>query len=411
MSARETFRIAVRKFPPFESAIQEQWRAFRENEPGAPDLEAVALDLHPLHAALFAEEGLKRGDWDAAFVSTDWVAEAFESGAALDLAPLLSEQPPEGYPDAWTPSLLRAQRFGEAVIGLPYHDGPECLIYRKDLYEDPREQRAYQARCGAPLRLPETWEEFARQAEFFHRPDDGLFGTVFAAYPDGHNAVYDYCLQLWTRGGELMEGDRLALESTASLAGLEFYRRMLTHPAAVHPDSRRMESVQSGFAFAAGQAALMINWFGFAAMCQTLPESKVKDRVGVADLPRAPGAQSASLNVYWLLCVGAGSPRRELAYRFLRHCAGAEMDKRLTLAGGIGCRKSTWSDPEVNRAIPFYRRMEGLHARARELPRLSRWACMAEIIDGLVLEAINSDRPIPELARRAQARADALGAR
>ncbi len=115
-------------------------------------------------------------------------------------------------------------------------------------------------------------------------------------------------------------------------------------------------------------------------------------------------ARSASLNVYWILCVAVGSPHAAIAYRFLRFCAGAAMDKLLTLEGGIGCRKSTWADAEVNATIPFYHKMEGLHAVARELPRLSQWAQIATVIDGLVLAAINGEQPVAELVRAAQAR-------
>ena len=82
---------------------------------------------------------------------------------------------------------------------------------------------------------------------------------------------------------------------------------------------------------ARGEVAMMINWFGFAAMCQTIPESKVKDCVALGAIPHADGASSASLNVYWVLGIGAGSPHKDLAYRFLRHCASApDMDEFFT---------------------------------------------------------------------------------
>ena len=96
-------------------------------------------------------------------------------------------------------------QFDDIVLGLPYHDGPECLIYRTDLFEDPDEQARYLAQHGQPLNVPRTWDEFQQVARFFQRPETDLYGTVFAAYPDGHNTVYDFCLQLWTRGGELFD--------------------------------------------------------------------------------------------------------------------------------------------------------------------------------------------------------------
>ena len=404
MSRAAQFRVAVRKFAPFESAIRRQWEAFEEVEKSGLALDAVALDLHPLTEALFTNQGLVRGDWDVAFLVTDWLPAVQQQRAVADVSSLLRTQPPEGFPDAWPPSLLRQHEIDGEVLGLPYHDGPECLIYRRDLLEDPAEQAAYQARYGAPLRVPETWTEFRQVARHFHRPERGLYGTIFAAYPDGHNTVYDFCLQLWTRGGELMDpAGRLQLATPQAAAALEFLRSMINDSASVHPSCREFDSVKSGLAFAAGEAALMVNWFGFASMAETVADSRVKGRVGIAPVPHAEGCQGTSLNIYWILAIAAGSPHAEVAWRFLRHAASPAMDKLLTLEGGIGCRRSTWLDPDVNRVIPFYREMETLHAHARELPRTPDWPRIAETIDRMVLAAIDTHRPVEEILREAVA--------
>ena len=409
MSARKTFRVAIRKFDPFDIAIKKAWDSFEQTEKSGLELDAEGLDLHPLYESLFEKDDLRKGNVDVAFVVTDWMASCQEKGILLDLAPMIKANPPEGYPGGWTKSLLGMQQFGDQIIGLPYHDGPECLIYRKDLFENPAEQQSYKAKYGADLRVPQSWQEFHQIARFFTRPEQNLYGTVFAAYPDGHNTVYDYCLQLWTRGGEIFDASqKMHLDTPQSVRALEFYRALLNDPTAVHAKSREFDSVQSGFAFARGEVAMMINWFGFAAMCQTIPESQVKDCVALGAIPHDPDGSSVSLNVYWVLGVGAGSPHKELAYRFLRHCASAGMDKIVTMEGGIGCRKSTWSDPEVNKTIPFYNRLESLHASARELPRLSNWAHLATAIDELVIETINTQKPVEQITREIQAKVERM---
>lgn len=389
------FRVAVRKFGPFESAIARQWESFEREHRTGLSLEAVAMDLHPLFDATIA-----RGpacDFDVAFVNTDWVASAHRDGTLLDLAALIRDNPPEDYPQGWAPSMLRLQNVAGQVLGLPYHDGPECLIYRKDLLE---------AAGQAP---PETWNDFQRLARLLHNPDQGCSGTVFAAYPDGHNTVYDFCLQLWTRGGEITSSDgAFQFDSAAARDALAFLRDMVNDASAVHPACREMDSVKSGLAFAAGEAALMVNWFGFAAMAETVPDSRIKGRIGIAPVPHAPGHRGTSLNIYWILSIPAGAPNPRVAWQFLRHCAGAEMDRLLTLEGGIGCRRSTWSDPEVNRVIPFYREMEGLHANAREMPSLELWPQVAAVVDRMVLAAINTDEPVESIARRGQAEVEQL---
>ncbi len=396
--SRNTFRVAIRKADIFDAAIARQWAEFQAAEGIDLQLQTESLDLHSLYDSYFVQADLQRGNWDVGFLVSDWFAAAHEQQHVLDIGPRLAANPPADYPQGWAPSLLGMQRFGDQVLGLPYHDGPECLIYRKDLFEDDHEQAAYRARYGVQLRPPQTWAEFHQVARFFHRPEQKLYGTVFAAYPDGHNTVYDFCLQLWTRGGELFDAaGNLFLNTPTAAAALDFYRTLLNDDTAIHPQSREFDSVQSGLAFATGEVAMMINWFGFAGWAETMAASQVKGKVDVTTIPHAEGSAPVSLNVYWILCIAAGSPHPDIAYRFLRHCASARMDKLLTLGGGIGCRKSTWRDAEVNTLIPFYHQMESLHHYARELPRLAQWADTATVIDQLLLAAINTDRPTIEL--------------
>lgn len=398
-----TFRIAVRRFDPFELAIGLQWESFESDFKTGLKLDAAAYDLPALSDTLFGPHENGSGPWDVIFLNTDWVPAARRENCLIDLAPYLKRNPPDDFPDGWTPSLLRLQDIDGFVAALPYHDGPECLIFRRDLFEDPREKAAYEQLTGQPLRPPTTWQEFQQIARFFHHPSRGLYGTVFAAFPDGHNSVYDFLLQLWTRGGELFTGDgSLQLDTPAAHDALTFYRSILFDGNAVHPRCREMDSVQSGLAFAAGEASMMVNWFGFAAMCETMPSCPIKGQIDVAAIPHAENCASASLNVYWLLGIPIDSPHPDLAYTFLRHCMTAKMDKLLTLQGGIGCRRSTWLDPDVARVAPFFNRLPRLHENARELPRRADWPAIAHRIDQLVVQAIDTTDPIALLLERAQ---------
>jgi multiple sugar transport system substrate-binding protein len=385
----DRFRVALRKFAPFESAVARQWELFEQVEQTGLVLEAVPLDHGSLYHATLGNPDCD--DWDVVFVNTDWVAYASRGGWLWDLADSIRDNPPQDYPDGWVPSLLRLQNIDGQVLGLPYHDGPECLIYRTDLFERAGE-------CA-----PETWEEFHRLARLFHRPQDRLYGAVFAAFPDGHNMIYDFCLQLWTRGGELTHGDgRFHLDSPHAVDALAFLREMVNDRAAVHPACREMDSVKSGLAFAAGEAAMTVNWFGFAGMAQTIANSRVKGNVGIAPVPHAPGRNGTSLNIYWILSIPKNAVHRDVAWKFLRHCASPEMDKLLTLEGGIGCRKSTWVDEEVRREIPFYHSMEELHSNVREMPRHEAWPQVAQIIDRMAVAAIDEHVELESIVRRGQ---------
>lgn len=398
------FRIAVRKYGPFEEAIQAQWEAFERSAQTGLNLDAVPLELRALEEALFASGGMVEGDWDAAFVATDWIAAMHKLGCAVDLKPLLERDAPEDYPEGWSPSLLRLQQCDGRVLGIPYHDGPECLMYRHDLFEDLGVRSRYYSRFHQQLAPPATWAEFHRIARFLHNPAQGLYGTAFAALPDGHNSVYDFLLQLWSRGGDLWtDSGRLLFDTPEAEAALTFYRTILNDSAAVHPDCLRMDSVAAGMRFAAGEVAMMVNWFGFATYAHAAPESGVRGLVDVACVPAGDHGTAVSLNVYWILALAAGSPHTDVGWKFLRHTMRPAMDRLTTTSGAIGCRRSTWDDPQVREAIPFYGQLESLHRHAREIPRRDDWPVMAAVIDRLVVRTITTTTPIRELLEEADA--------
>ena len=401
--SEEIFRIAVRKFGPFESAMQKFWDSYCHHTGCMLKLELTIMDLHELHQRTLTDEGLINGDFDVAHINTDWIYEGYATGAFEILNDYIHQRPPADFPQGWSKSLLSLQEIDGHIVGLPFHDGPECLIYRKDLFENHEEQANYSAKYGKALMVPKTWKDFCQIAEFFNRPEENLYGSIFACYPDGHNTVFDFCLQLWTRGGHLTNKDgSIDIDSSASLAALDFYRNIVKNSKVIHPGTAEFDSVAAGIAFSKGEAAMMINWFGFAAMCEVDPSSTVKGKVYVDLIPADADQISASLNVYWLYTIAKGSKHKHIAYDFLRFVTNPANDKLLTLEGAIGCRISTWNDPEINRTIPYYHKLESLHTVANMLPQHKKWAKIAAIIDELVLAAIHTDQPSSALIKIAQ---------
>jgi multiple sugar transport system substrate-binding protein len=408
---RETnkLRIAVRKFGPFETALEKMWDSFCEKNGCTLQVEMVPMELHVLHDETLQQRGLKEGKWDIAHINTNWLYEAHVTGSIENLKPYIADNPPDDFPRGWSKSLLSMQQFDDDIVGLPFHDGPECLVYRKDLFDDEKEQKRFFEQHKKQLAPPTSWDDFFTIAQFFNRPAENLYGTIFAGYPDGHNTVYDFGLQLWTRNGELVNRDSVVdINTDAALSGLEFYRNVLQHKAAIHPCCKQADSVEAGMAFARGEVAMMVNWFGFASMCEVIEESVVKGKVDITNIPKGDGGRSASLNVYWLYAIGSGSKHKDVAYEFIRYATNADNDKLLTLEGGIGCRLSTWNDPEVNKTVPYYHKLGMLHEHARSLPFKKNWTKIAAVIDDVVLQTMNTSRPIKELLQEGQERINVL---
>ncbi len=409
MSDRNRLRIAVRKLDAFERALDKQSAEFRRLEKNDLNLEIIPYNIWDLHSALFDKEGLKRGEFDIAFIVSDWIAEAVAGQHVVDLQPFLKISPPDDYPQGWDDSLLRYQSYENKVYGLPYHNGQKCLIYRKDLFNDPREQADFKNRFGNELSVPQTWDAFTQVARFFNRPEDALTGIVFLAIQDGYNTICDFYLHLWSRGGRLFDvNENIRLNHPQVEETLNFYRNILNDSAVMNTNTRMLDAVESGMMFAKGEAAMMVNWFSCAAQCETLHDSKVKGKVGVSHLPKEKLPHGFTLNVYWVLGIAEGSDNKDLAYRFIRHCVSKKMDRLLTLEGGNGSRLSTWQDERLNKLIPFYRELEALQKDKYDMPRHPEWTKLATIIDDMMREAIATDRSVTDIVRDGQYRAESI---
>lgn len=394
-------RIAVREFSDFENALAEQMALYRKGHPEV-EFEAVPLDLHRLRAELFEKSGLRSGAWDIGYLVTDWLSEAVDEGVLEELTPYLSRNPVPDWPQGWARSLVEPLYFGDKLYTLPWHDGPECLMYRRDLFEDVREQDGFRVRYGYDLGPPTTWRQFTDVARFFTRPGQGLYGTVFAAFPDGHNTLYDFALQLWSRGGEL----NAPLDAPEAVAALDFYRNTIRDTAACYPEAEKLDSTRSGDVFLSGAVAMMVNWFGFAARCDR-PGSPLRGKVAIAPIPADPGRPAVSLSVFWILGVGSGSKHKQQAYDFLHYLTQPELDKKMVRHGTVGVRLSTWRDAEVRAHAPVYSKIEEISLGARRLPRSRSLPALATILNDVATAALTTGESSAEILKQAQQRMSA----
>src|SRR6201996_2129730 len=341
MTMAETrLRIAVREFSDFENALAEEITLYRAEHPEV-DFEAVPLDLHSLHAEMFEKNGLRSGVWDIGYISTDWLAEAVDEVVVEELSPYMQQKPVADWPQGWAPSIVEPLMFGEKLYALPWHDGPECLIYRRDLFEDAGEQETFRKQYGYELKPPTTWKQFSDMARFFTRPTENLYGTLFAAFPDGHNTLYDFALQLWSRGGEFEDKNGNAiLDTPEAAAALDFYRNTIRDASMCYPGAEQFDSTRSGDVFLSGAVAMMVNWFGFAARCDR-PGSPLRGKVAIAPIPSDEGKPPASLSVFWTLGIGTGSKHKQAAYDFLHFLTQPELDLGIVNHGTGGGGLST----------------------------------------------------------------------
>jgi multiple sugar transport system substrate-binding protein len=343
--------------------------------------------------------GCRDGEWDLFLCSSDWLAPLMRRDDLRPLGEPLAADPPADWPDGWSSSLLSLQNGPDGVPrGLPYHDGPEMFMYRGDLFDDPAEQHQFADAYGYPLAPPQTWSQFLDVARHFTRPADDLYGCVLAALPDGHNSVYDFLIQLWSRGGQVLDGRRAAFAGPEGVASLSFLRDLMLTHRVTQPDPRAYESVRSGDYYAAGHAAMMWNWCGFAVVAD-LPESATHGRNRLGLIPRGdgPGGAHVSLSAYWVMTIPRGAPDPDLSWEFMCHLASPEMDRITAVEGAVGCRLSTWRDPEIQSDFSCYRIIEDTHRGAHTMPALPEYPEINEVLNAEI-DAVYTERKSVERA-------------
>jgi multiple sugar transport system substrate-binding protein len=401
-------RILLRNYADFESALEEEARIFEAAHPFIR-IELTSVGIHELHQAAISDGGLREGRYDLALLGSDWFAEGVASRALEDLHPWHRRLPIPDWPHGWPRSLTSAVVFDNYLSALPWHDGPECLVYRADMFSDPAARHDFRARFGRDLVPPATWEEFEQTARFFTKPATHQYGTVFAAFPDGHNTLYDFAVQIWSRGGEIVSAAGQPLVNSPPAAGaLDFYRRIVNDPSVCHPRSPELDSTQSGDLFLEGEVAMMVNWFGFATRASR-EDSPLAGKVAIAPVPSANGQTPISLSAFWALGIGTGSRHKELAWEFLRFISTPERDLGMTRHGTVGVRLSTWRDPALQARIPAYREIEGISLGARQLPTGRQMPRFAGIVDQIVARALATTDPSPVILKDAQHEIDSKG--
>lgn len=401
-------RLVSRKYFGFENALRRQVSDF-ESMHSELSISLDFLEVHDLYEQMVVKEGCRRGQYDMMLVLTDWLPQLMKTEALSPINVFIDGNPPVGWPGDWTPSLRKLQTDARGnFYGLAYHDGPEVFHYRSDLFADPLEKKAFRKWRGRPLRVPRTWSEFLEVAKFFTRPRGGLWGTLVAAYPDAHNNVYDFIIQLYSRGGRMFDDKlRPRFNGREGVEGLQFYVDLIKKYKVAPPECLDLDSVASGNYYAQGNIAMMWNWIGFAAVAQMPSQSNIVGKNVCTIIPKGDGARGrhTSINVYYIMAVTAGSRHKDEAYLFLKYASSPMSDRVTSFEGGTGTRISTWKAREIVKRYPFYPIMEEVHRDVESPPAFPEYAEINEILNDEIRNVTHRNKAVVSALNDAAVRA------
>ncbi len=268
------------------------------------------------------------------------------------------------------PTYLKAYAEANTVngklISLPYFADAQFLYYRKDLLEKYKRP------------VPKTWDEMMETAKVVMdgEKSPSLQGFTTAGAPI-EGTVCTYLVPLWGTGSELTKGGKLNLDTAQAKEPFQLYGKMkqsgvLPKNIAEIPTDRIRIDMQ------AGNLIFGMSWGYVWNRLENDADSKVKGKIGVAQLPHDQGGKSATCIGGWQLAVSAYSKHKAEAVKFVRYLSSPEVSKmQAIMASHLPVFPSVYKDPEVLKANPWFAEalpvVEGAKARpvSAQYPQVS----------------------------------------
>ncbi|MEM9797661.1 MAG: extracellular solute-binding protein [Pseudomonadota bacterium] len=229
-------------------------------------------------------------------------------------------------------------------------------FYRKDWFEMPDIQEAFQAEVGRPLEEPTTMTELMEIAKFFQeREIDGQIRYGASIFTERGSegitmgataALYSFGFEYETEPGSYqMEG---AVNSPEAVAGLEFYKEL--YECCTPPGYTDAYMEQSLDAFKSGQVFMAMNWFAFFPGLYADPNvggDKIDFFVNPGQNVEAStlGGQGISVVAY--------SDKQDAALEYIKWFAQDDIQARWWELGGYSAAKSVLEGDGFEASAPF----------------------------------------------------------
>ena len=366
-------------FPAGAPSIKELW----ERETGIP-IEIVGLPNGQEFTKVMQDISTNSAGFD--IYSVDWnrLGDLAESGGIANLDDFVAAHRPEwddpenGYVNgAQGVSLLNQYRGNTYGVCL---DGDfQTWVFRSDLFGDDAEKAAFESQYGRPLAPPRTWAEHSEVAAFFHRPDQGLFGST-----DLRNQGWGYTnwYQRYASAGnpnQFLFGDDGAplLSSEAGVMATQEYIDSLSHHS---PDAISWGWPEQYGNFGSGGAAMTCAFSNIAKFLDNPANtgSVITGKMGTMLPPgRQHDAGIVSRSVLWFGLTGmvsSQSQHPEAAYLLLQWLGSARIFAWMSAnPGGYldPFRLSDFSDPLVRETYHDYHMDMVRETVARTVPTIN----------------------------------------
>ncbi|AZB41807.1 sugar ABC transporter substrate-binding protein [Bacillus sp. FJAT-42376] len=322
---------------------------------------------------LKAEVASRAGAFDVATIDILWFPAL--AGGLLPLDGLITDE----VKNDLFPGLVSGGSFQGKEYGMPVWTNAKNLIYRKDLFEDPKNKEAFKAKYGYDLKPPTTWQEYRDTAAFFTKDTDNdgkadMYGTtVFGANNgDAVASWLDHATQAGAGPLVIGEDGKVNVNTKPYVESLQFLSDLLLKDKSVPPGALEMASAETSELFWNGKAAMMLAWGHFYVPSNDASQSKVAGKVGSA--PMIGGSSGiGAVPGPWYQVIPSSSKKQDIAKEYLEFIYGKNESFMKTL--GVAARKSVFEKYSKEKG---YEHLEPLMAtlsgpQTQNRPAIKEW--------------------------------------
>lgn len=293
----------------------------------------VELPSPDMYSKPIAEHIAQSGAYDILDLQPQWTPALADGGVIAPLDDYIDKYMNKADLEDYHPLYKALPTYKGKIWGF-FDDGDMfALYYRKDIFEDPKLNEAYQAKFSKKLEVPKTWEDYAQVAQFI---TDQLAPNVYGA---GHfrkaaspGNQFDFMQQFRSNGGMFFDDSMKA--TLANDIGVRTLNNMKAANKASIPGNEELDAVSLWVAWLQGKVAMIYSWpptgrmsAGYSQSDKAIsfiPQSSIAGKVGYAVVPggnpehafgfnKALAADSANLEAAYLFMQWACSPPVSLA--------------------------------------------------------------------------------------------------
>ena len=328
-----------------------------------------------------------------------WVGEMAAKGIAANLDSYYAKwDQAADIPDSY---LASSKWKGSQYAAWAYTD-VRTFMWNKDLFK--------QAGLD-PEVPPKTWDEMISMAKQIQDKVPGVSGIGFpaAAQEGTADRWYPY---LFMTGGQILNDDqtKAAFNSPQGVKALQLLvdlvnKHGVTSKAVLGQDADPVHD-----ALLAGQYAMMLDDVGDGWVASKLDAATYKQKFGSALPPIcADGCQPASAAGGWLLCVGADSPNKDLAFEYI---SMAEATPNITpfevKNSRVPVRKSGLANSDPFKEDPYYSVVADAAKVVHFAPAVPQYPKIVEQLYTAIQKAVQGSASPKEALDAAAAEVDRL---